>query len=591
MKEPFARPLILLLSSLLLLACGRFAPPAETGFVDRSADCGIDFVNHTGRARNKRYIVEAKGGGILSLDYDGDGRLDLYVVDGNMYRLDPDGNVLTRTANPEAGNRLYRNLGSWRFEDVTEKAGVGDRSFGFGGGVGDYDGDGRPDIYVCNWGRNVLYHNDGDGSFTDVTAEAGVGGDDGEYSTGATFFDGDGDGDLDLYVANYADMESYMKLTKGRGLVPNGFGIMVVAGPSPIPPQLDRYYRNDGDGTFTDESATALRNQQAGYSFTGVSLDANRDGHADLYVTSDMTSNPLWMNDGAGQFDDRGTETGTALSGWGGVQAGMGNDSVDYDQDGWPDLFTTNYLRDRNTLYRNLTGKLGRLYFQDVTIQTGLGRADNMKVCWATKAGDFDLDGYMDLFVVAGHFYDTDAYITEEGAGYRQLPSLWFGEGPPDWGFRLSTPEERGPGMTIPIVGRGASFGDFDDDGDIDVIVSVLNDRPLVLENRVPRRGAWLSLRLVGRAPNRDAIGARATVSVKKSGLRQEQEVRRSASFLSANDPRLFFGVGRAATVDRLAVVWPDGTRQEFSGLAANAAFRLEQGGEPVREGPEGSAR
>ncbi len=584
-------PLAALALLALLAACGDAPSPAPspgpvsrtgepTGFVDRTEDAGLTFVNHTGKASRKDFIVEAKGGGSLVLDYDRDGDMDIYVIDGNTYEVDSEGNVVSRTTTPEARNRLLRNDGNWRFTDVTAAAGVGDPSYGFGGGVGDFDNDGWPDMYVCNWGPNVLYRNRGDGTFEDVTAKAGVAGADSYYSTCACFFDADRDGDLDLYVANYNDIGAYIRFCRGIGRNAIWREMPVYAGPLGIPGVPDLFFRNNGDGTFRDETATALRGQENYYSFTAVSGDFDDDGDLDLYVANDVCKNHLWVNDGTGRFDDRASAAGVATDSANTEQAGMGNETEDYDQDGWLDLWVTNFAYDKNTLYHNLTDTVGDLYFEDVTERTGISTEDFIKVCWGNRLADFNLDGYLDAFVVAGHVYEEiDKFQDRERTSYRQLPSLYYGEGPPGFTFRHVTHEVGGEGLKIPKVGRGASFADFDNDGDIDVYIAALNDRPLLLENRLPREGNFLVLDLEGKTGDRDAIGARATVVV-GDRIRQLMQKRLSGSFISVNDPRLFWGVGKADRVDRLTVRWLDGSTQEFRDVAANRFYRLVQGGE-----------
>ncbi len=575
-------------AGLLLALCAAACSPASgpspgpgpegRGFVDRTAHAGFTFENHTGKKTAKDFIVEAKGGGALVLDYDGDGDLDLYVIDGNTYRVDERGVVRSRTTTPGAHNRLLRNDGNWRFTDVTEAAGVGDRSYGFGGGVGDFDNDGRPDIFVCNWGRNVLYRNNGDGTFTDVTDRAGVGGRDSHYSTGATFFDADGDGDLDLYVANYNDMGAYIRRCRGKGRTARWRGIMVYAGPKGIPPQPDEFYRNNGDGTFTDETRTALVDQEPRYAFTAVPGDYDNDGDLDLYVSCDTLRNALWVNDGTGRFRDRGARSGADVDAQMCMQAGMGVDAADYNRDGWLDLFVTNFSHDKNTLYRNRTAQAGSLFFEDVSVAAGLGSLDFYKTCWGTKFEDFDHDGNLDIFVTAGHVYpEVDRFPERVGTTYRQLPSLWISEGPPAWRFHRLEGKAAGPGLAVPKVGRGSCFADFDDDGDIDVFIVALNERPLLLENRLEKRGHWFMLDLVGgEGEDRDAIGVRVTVTAGE--IRQMRERKRSASFISANDPRLHWGLGPHDKVDRLEIRWRNGDTEVHEDLPADHLYRAVHG-------------
>jgi len=562
--------------------------PDDNGFFNRAPFAGMTFRNHTGKDLVKDYIVEAKGGGALVLDYDGDGDIDIYVVDGNQYKVGPKGDVVSRTDHPDAYNRMLRNDGGWNFTDVTKETGLGDRSYGFGGTVGDFDNDGDPDIYVCNWGPNKLYRNNGDGTFTDVTAEAKVAGGpkvNDYYSTGAAFFDADGDGDLDLYVANYNHMAEFIRETSGFGRQALWRGILVYMGPFGIRAAHDRFYRNNGNGTFTDETGTALIDQMARYAFTPVVSDFDRDGDLDIYVTNDVCSNTMWINDGKGVFTDRGLETSTAMNTVSSKQASMGNDSVDYDQDGWPDIYITNFSHDTNTLYRNITPetKLKQLMFEEMTEPSGLAAGDYIKVCWGAKFQDFDLDGYMDLFVAAGHVYpEINKFVKQVGTTYKQVPTLWRNGGPPRWKF-TDVSERGGSGFRLPRCGRAACFADFDNDGDMDVYIAGLNDTPLLLENRLPRSGNFLMVSLAGKSRDRDAIGVRVTVEAGGGKITQMQEMRLTASFIGTNDPRLHWGVGKNEKVDRLSIEWLGGEKQVFENLEANHLYHVEEGGEPVK--------
>jgi hypothetical protein len=578
---------LVLLSAVALLACGgepsASAPPAPKppdgeGFVDRAADAGFTFVNRTGRARKKEFIVEAKGGGALILDHDGDGDMDVYVVDGNSYRLDDEGQVLSRKADPEARNRLMRNDGHWWFTDVTEEAGVGDRSYGFGGAVGDVDSDGDPDLFVTNWGRNVLYRNDGDGTFTDVTEAAGVAGGDDDFSTGAAFLDVDGDGDLDLYVCNAYRVGQFTRAVGGRGR--NARWRRLGAPARAVPPNLDLLYLNRGDGTFVDATAHRLVEQEPRFGSSVIVADVDNDGDPDVYVGNDVDPNTLWVNDGKGRFEDRGDLSGVALDEKMAKQASHGLAAADYDRDGFVDLFATSFSHDKNTLYRNMTPRAKSIDFDDATERAGIDRADFFKTCFGAGFRDLDHDGALDLFMSAGHVYpEIDEFAEFAGTRYRQLSSLWLGTGPPDWHFEKGNDTVGGPGLAKPVVGRGAAFADLDDDGDVDVVVACLNDRPLLLENRLTKKGSWLMLDLVGGESGTEALGARVTVTA--GGIRQMREKRRCGSFLSSSDPRLHFGLGNVKRVEKLEVRWPGGAAQTFTDLEANRLYRLVEGGEP----------
>ncbi len=572
--------------ALLLLsaaACGPFlespAPEEAIGFVDRARSAGFVYPNHTGVFGSKPFLVCSKGGGSISLDYDGDGDADIYQIDGNQFILDEKGRITTRRANPEAMNRLMRNDGNWKFTDVTAGSGLGDSDFGIGGAVGDFDNDGDRDIFVCNWGRNTLYRNNGDGTFADVTIAAGVGGSDGEFSTCATFVDADNDGDLDLYVSNYGDNEEFMLRCRGKPCGKVVDGMFRYMGPGCYEPQADRFYRNRGDGTFADESAEALADQVPAYSFQPISLDVDRDGDQDLFVATDSKPNYLWINDGTGHFEDKALEACCGLSEAASPSAGMGVDAGDYDQDGWPDLVMTNFAVDLNYLYRNLGGQ-GLCMFQHETARSGFGVGAWEKVSWGVGFRDFDHDGYLDIFVSNGHVYPTtSADIRTRGGYYEQTPLLYLGNGPPDWGFRECA-ARGGPGLKIRRLGRGAIFEDFDGDGDQDIFISCLDDVPLLLENRMPKRGNWLKIRLVGTSGNRDALGARVCVYAGGGRISQMREMRLSSSLASAMNTYLHWGLGEARKVDRLTITWPGGKKQEFTDLPGNTTYRIIEGAE-----------
>ncbi len=575
------KPLASMILLLLIAACGPSSPPSVprnvTGFVDRAKEAGFIHPNHTGRASEKPFLVEAKGGGCVSLDFDGDGDVDIYLIDGNDFRLDREGRVLTKRANPDAMNRLMRNDGNWKFTDVTAGSGLGDRNFGIGGATGDIDNDGDADIFVCNWGKNTLYRNNGDGTFTDVTEQAGVAGLENESTTCATFFDADNDGDIDLYVANYGDNEELMLRSGGEPMGKMVNGMFWFMGPGCYQGQKDRFFRNTGDGTFTDETEEALPDQTPSYSFQPILLDVDNDGDQDIFVAVDSMPNHLWINDGTGHFVDRAEEAGCAVNEVVMSSAGMGVDAGDYDQDGWLDLALTNFATDVNYLHRNL-GAQGVLLFQHEAARSGFGVGAWDKVSWGIGIRDFDQDGYLDIFVANGHVYPTiTPDLKTRGGYYAQTPLLYLGNGPPSWDFR-EVSEESGPGLRIRRVGRGAIFDDFDGDGDQDAFISCLNDVPLLLENRLPNLGNWLKLDLVGTECNRDALGARVTVSAGNGRIRQMREKRLSSSFASSHSLTMHWGLGDAVRVDRLTITWPGGKQEVFTDLAANRTWRIVEG-------------
>jgi hypothetical protein len=526
-------------------------------FVDVASAVGVDAVIYCG-TKEKRHILESGGSGVILFDFDADGWLDLYLP--NAFSIDEENRV---TRHPHV---LYRNTGRGRFEDLTRRAGVGATEWGNGGCVGDYNADGHLDLYVTNFGPNLLYKNNGDGTFTDVTAAAGVG--DPRWSTGCSFLDSDKDGDLDLYVANYIDcdwknvMEHHPKLLR-VGLVE------VLAGPQGYPGAEDVYYRNNGDGTFTDATREAgLVDQGKFFGFGVASSDYDNDGDMDLYVANDADRNYLYQNDGKGKFTDVALWNGAGFSGEGVAQASMGVDFADYDSDGWIDIITTNFAFQSDTLYRNL-GSAGMFF--DVSSDVNLTRPTFVPLAWGISFFDADHDADLDLFIANGHIYPQVDRHPELGESFRQKNLLLRNDG------RAFTDvsSEAGSGLQIEKSSRGAAFGDLDNDGDIDIVVSNMDDRPTVLENRSVGSGNWLLVRLRGGPGDFHGIGAR--IRLKAGPLVQVHEVRSGSSYVSQNDLRAHFGLGRQAKADEITVLWPDGTRQVLTGVAANQILDVEK--------------
>ncbi len=530
-------------------------------FVDATPGSGIVFKNLCGAsAVSKGWLTESMGAGAAWLDFDRDGHLDLYLVNGSTH---------DRPAGRGEPNRLFRGDGHGRFTDVTEKAGVGDRGWGYGATVGDYDNDGDPDIYVTNLGANVLYRNNGDSTFTDVTATAGVG--DSRWSTASVFFDADNDGDLDLYVGNYMQCDPKKVPRGGTPEAKSAYctykGIPVACGPLGQVPEQDTYYRNEGGGRFRDatrEAGFALATPR--YALGAVTGDYDNDGDTDLYVANDSVANSLWRNRGDGTFEDVGMRTLTALNGDGRPQAGMGTDFGDYDRDGWIDIVVTNFAHDLNTIYRNHEGK----YFLDDSTRAGLG-VTYLFLSWGTAFRDFDLDGDLDLFIANGHIYpQVDGYAM--GTRYRQPNHLFVNQG----AGRLSESSKAlGPGFAIERSFRGAAFADYDDDGDIDVLVTAIDDAPLLLRNENVG-GHWLEIRLVGKRSNRDGIGARITVAA--SGKTWIADRHSGGSYLSSSDPRVHFGLGATTRVSSIEVRWPSGTVDRLIDVEIDRLITIEEG-------------
>ncbi|HXV75932.1 MAG TPA: CRTAC1 family protein [Candidatus Polarisedimenticolaceae bacterium] len=546
---------------LFVLASASTTGPLH--FVDATAGAGIDYVNVCGAPLGKKgWLNEGMGAGAAWLDYDADGKLDLYVVNGSAF-----------DRKPGAGepNRLFRGDGTGKFADVSVKAGVADRGWGYGVTVGDYDNDGDADLFVTNMGPNVLYRNRGDGTFEDVTARAGVAGDD-VWSSSAAFFDMDRDGDLDLYVGNYmvCSPTTVARAGSPEAIAANCvyYGVAVPCGPMSQVPIQDVLYRNDGDGTFSDVTrAAGLWLDTARYALGVVTFDYDNDGDQDVYVANDSVANSLWENDGKGRFTDVGLIKLAAFNAHGRAQAGMGADAGDYNGDGWMDLVVTNFSQDLNTIYKNLAGK----FFIDDSNLAGMN-VTHMFLSWGVGFHDFDLDGDLDLFIANGHVYPMlDG--KQVGTNYRQPNHLFLNDGD----RFVESAARSGPGLALERSFRGAAFADYDDDGDVDVFLTALDDAPQLLRNDSPRAGRhYLTLRLIGQTSNRDGVGARVTTTIGSSQLIRERKG--GGSYQSASDPRVHFGVGSATVVDRIEVRWPSGVADVLSDVPVDRELTIVEG-------------
>jgi hypothetical protein len=542
------------------------AGPAPPRFVDVAKESGIDYVNRCGAPPGQKgWLMEGMGAGAAWLDYDGDGKLDLYLVNGSIGE---------RGKHEGQSNRLYRGDGEGRFQEVTDKAGVGDRGWGYGTAVGDVDNDGDPDLFVANYGPDVLYRNNGDGTFTDVSGSSGIAAGD-DWSTSAAFFDMDLDGDLDLYVGRY--------MADGPGNVPRRAseqaddvtctyrGISVFCGPLGQTAVQDAVYRNAGDGTFKDVTREAgFLLGEARYTLGVVTADYDNDGDQDVYVANDSVRNSLWRNDGKGHFTDVGVTTLVALNADGRAQAGMGTAFGDYDGDGWLDLAVTNFSYDLNTLYRNLAGR----FFVDESAIAGMS-VTNMALSWGVGFHDFDLDGALDLFIANGHVYpNIDGY--DVGTRFRQRNHLFMNVGK---GRFREAGARAGTGLALERSFRGAAFADYDDDGDMDVLLTALDEPATLLRNEGPAAGHHLRVRLSGGRSNRDGVGARVTVVAGQQ--RWIRERKGGGSYLSASESVLHFGLGSTTRVDRVEVRWPSGTRDVVTGVAVDRVLVIEEGASP----------
>ena len=537
--------------------------PFHARFTDIAAQAGLIHPVIYGGVDTKTYIVEVVGCGVAFLDYDNDGWLDLFVLSGTHLDAAPAG----------ATNRLYKNNRNGTFTDVTGTAGLTHTGWASAVTVADYDNDGFEDLFITCYGRNVLYRNNGDGTFTDVTEKAGLRHEGVRYGSGCTWVDYDRDGRLDLFVAYYLNT-TIDKLPKpGESADCRWRGVPVNCGPRGLPTGYVQLYRNNGDGTFTDVSRQSGVAAAAGaYPMTAVAADYDNDGWPDIYVACDSTPSWLFRNQHDGTFRQEGLERGVALSEDGLEQAGMGVAVGDYDLDGNLDIFKTHFTEDTNVLYRNDD----KGFFTDVTIRAGIG-VETRYVGWGTGMVDLDNDGFPDLFAVTGSVYP-EIERTLPAYPYR-TPRLVF-RNLGDGRFEELI-DEAGPGVSAMHSSRGCAFGDFDNDGDVDVLVMNMNEPPSLLRNDVSGGGHWLKVLLVGVKSNRSAIGAR--VVARYAGRSQAQEVTAQSSFYSANDRRLHFGLGAATSAD-LMIRWPNGTTEKVPAVKADQLVVIREGEGMVRQ-------
>ena len=532
----------------LATASGGRALPVQ--FVDVAAESGIDMTVVSG-SEDQMYIVEGSLGGSAFFDHDNDGDADLYVTNGSRF------SGFTPGQHPY--NRLYRNVGEGQFTDVTSETAVGDTSWSLGCVAADYDNDGYTDLYVTNFGANKLYRNLGTGSFGDVTAAAGVG--DSGYGTGGAFGDFDRDGDVDLYVSNYIDFSLDYEST-----IPCVWKtIDIMCGPRGLLPQKDVFYRNEGDGTFTDATSAVGMGDKEFYGYGAVFADFNEDGWPDVFVADDMSPNQMFVNQGDGTFAEEGLIASVGFNGDGAEQGCMGVGIGDYDNDGHLDIFVTNFEGEHNTLYRNE----GDGFFLDVSFVSRIAASGNPEVGWGTALFDFDNDGDKDIYAANGHTYP-QADLPHTNASYAQLNFLFENLGN---GTYADVSAQAGPGLAIEKVSRGASFADYDDDGDVDLFVVNLNAAPDLLRNDSGSGNSYLLVETVGTVSNRNGIGTR--IEVEAAGLRQVNEVRSGGSYLSHDDLRVHFGLGQASKVDRVTLRWPSGIVQVLKEVAVNQVLRV----------------
>jgi hypothetical protein len=517
---------------------------------------GISWVHVNGKSP-KKYLPETTGAGCAFLDYDNDGWMDIYLV--NSGRCD------FYTPDPPLRNALYRNNRDGTFTDVTEKAGVAAGGFGQGVAVGDYDRDGFPDLYVTQYGRSILYHNNGDGTFSDVTEKAGVGvfG----WASSAVWFDYDNDGLLDLFVGQFVDFSK--EKNKPCGVHEDGNRHYCI--PQVYQPTPSWLFHNNGDGTFTDVSKASGIASHLGKVWGVVACDINNDGWMDLFVSNDTVANFLFVNGGKGTFSEVGTEAGVAFSANGRARSGMGVDAADFNQDGWEDLFVANIDRENFAIYQNNHDNT----FDDIAIPTGIAKATKFMSGWGLKFFDYDNDGDLDLFLANGNPDDLIGLL--HGEVTFEEPLLLFHKNGKSF---EDVSAKSGPVFSTSISSRGLALGDFNNDGAVDVLISINNGAPLLLRNNAGKQNHWLGIRLIGKKSNADAIGAEITY---KAGdlIRRRAKVG-GGSYLSSHDPRMVLGLGKRNSIDWLEVKWPlpGGDSQRFSNLPIDRYITIVEGEE-----------
>ena len=557
---------LIVLISALRLNCQNKSRAAETlplpTFSDVTADSGIQF-QHEASHTSQKYLLETMGAGVALLDYDGDGLLDLFFVNGAELADPMSKGELPDKTSPRYWNRLYRNTGNGGFVDVTERSGLRGEGYGMGVAVGDYDIDGRPDLYVTNFSSNLLYHNEGDGTFKDVTVRAGVAG--GGWSVGAAFLDYDRDGDLDLVVTRYMDWDfasnPWCGVTNAKQ--------RSYCDPNVFQPVSHLLYRNESDGTFREVSERAGIAASPGKGLGVAFNDYDRDGWPDILVANDSVAQQLFHNNTDGTFTERALEAGVAYNVHGQEFAGMGVDLNDYTNDGWPDIFVNALSLEGYVLLQNRDGE-----FEDVSNQSGISRISMPYSGWGAKFIDYDNDGWKDIFVAQAHVLDTIS-IDFPNISYKQ-PFLLMRNVE---GHFQDVSDRSGSAFRKPRAARGVAFGDWNNDGFIDVAVNN-NDGPPVLLRNDGSKGNWIMIRPVGLVSNRDGIGAQIRI-VGHSGFEQYGVVSTASSYLSASDKRVHFGLGNDSKIKELEIRWPSGIVQRLKEVEVNRILTVN---EPAKE-------
>jgi hypothetical protein len=543
---------------LLLRPAGPL-PQAAGMFADVTRRSGIGFV-HQSSPTSQKYLIESMSGGVAVFDYNGDGLLDIFFVNGAALQdpmplaARPD-----KTA-PRFWNRLYRNNGDGTFTDVTERAGVQGKGYGMGVAAADFNNDGHTDLYVTNLDGNILYRNNGDGTFTDVTGEAGVAG--GGWSAGALFIDYDRDGLLDLVVSRYLNWDFSRNIWCGE----HKPGYRSYCHPDQFSPITHLVFHNLGQGRFRDVSVQTHFSQFPGKGLGIAMDDFDRDGWPDIFIANDAVPQQLFRNRGDGAFDEVALARGVAYDSDGRSFSGMGADFADYDNDGWPDLFANALATQRYALFHSLKGT-----FDYVSDSAGVGGASMLHSGWGSKFIDFDNDGWKDLFIAQGHVMD-NIQLTQPHLRYLEPPLLLLNVR----GKFVDVSAQGGPAFRIPRAARGAAFGDLNNDGWIDIVVSCNNGAPLILENRQARANHWLTVDTIGKSSNRDGIGTRLRL-VTASGSEQYAMVTTGASYLSSNDKRVHFGLGHDQQVKLLELTWPSGKIQRLENVEADRILTVRE--------------
>jgi enediyne biosynthesis protein E4 len=531
-------------------------------FVDVAKEARLNAVNVWGGINHKNYIVEAKGSGIAFFDYDQDGWLDVYLTNGARLNEEYAPGTAPHT-------HLFKNNRDGTFTDVTEKSGIGRSGWQTGVCVGDYDNDGWDDIFLTFWGHNILFHNNGDGTFTDVTKPAGLYEEAVRWGSGCTWIDYDRDSFLDLFAANYIDFDIKKVPAPGETGYCQWKGVPVMCGPRGLPAGSNILYHNNGDGTFTNVSEkSGILKPGPRYSITAVSYDFDNDGWPDIYVAVDSEPSILFQNKHDGTFEDIAVMAGCAYNEDGQEQAGMGVGMADYNCDGWFDIFKTNFSDDTSDLYRNN----GDGTFTDDTFPSGVG-VNTQYVGWGCGFADYDNDGWADIIQINGHVYP-EIEQQSLGQSFKEPRLVYHNLGN---GKFKDVSAQMGPGISERFSSRGAAFGDYDNDGDVDIVINNMNDMPSLLRNDGGNKNNWIKIKLIGTKCNRTAIGARVRVVTGKHA--QIDEVHSGTSVMSQSDLRLHFGIGQLKAVDSIEVKWPTTQKTEkFENVEANQILTIREG-------------